>query len=115
MYTYASMHYNKQILNGIFRFIEYQNDYALFETENVVAKEMPKEAEFIRAKIFSEDCFLNEKDSKEISMEKVQIKDKNADSIGPSNNHPTNFSTATQFSIDSTADTPTQTLKKITR
>jgi len=30
MYTYASMHYNKQILNGVFRFIEYDNDYALF-------------------------------------------------------------------------------------
>jgi hypothetical protein len=42
MYTYISMHYNKQILNGVFRFIDYDNDFALFETENLIVKELPK-------------------------------------------------------------------------
>lgn len=55
MYTYASMHYNKQIMNGIFRFIEYDKDYALFEAENIIARDMGKDPEFMKAKIFTED------------------------------------------------------------
>ena len=49
------MHYNKQILNGIFRFIEYDNEYALFESENVVARNLPTEGEFIKARILARE------------------------------------------------------------
>ncbi len=39
IYVYISMHYNKQLLNGIFRFLKTDNhDYLLLDVENVIVR-----------------------------------------------------------------------------